>query len=97
MKILNVITQTRGPLVALLIAACSQVIGFAADEENVIVRNRNSSFYDNPINRVYTGRSPFNNQPMEPAPAPPPTVRPAPAPRPVPAPPPKSDRSHVVL
>ena len=53
-------------------------------------KNRNSSFYDNPIGRSYTGKSPFNNRYEEPAPAPKPeaprVVKPAPAPAPAPAP-----------
>ena len=42
-------------------------------EDSMIVRNRNSSFYDNPISRTYTGKSPFQNRFYEPAPAPEPT------------------------
>lgn len=55
-------------------------------DENIIIKNRNSSFYDNPIGRTYTGKSPFQNkyEPAEPAPAPEvKPAKPAPAPRPV--------------
>src|ERR1043165_5360525 len=68
-----------------ILVAGTCALDLRAQEENPIIINRNSSFYDNPLSRTYTGRAPFNNKfQREPAPAP------APAPRKAPAPPPPS-------
>ena len=75
------------------------VLFSSAQDENIIIKNRNSSFYDNPIGRIYTGKSPFNNQPIEVAPAPKivPAPKPAPAPRPAPAPAPQVGETCAYL
>jgi len=55
------------------LAACLDGVALLAQSaaENPIIINRNASSYDNPVSRVYTGRSPY----MESAP----TAAPAPA------------------
>jgi uncharacterized repeat protein (TIGR01451 family) len=52
------------------------VLNAQEQAQNRVIRNRHSSFYDNPLSETYTGKSPFNRPHRQPAavPAPPPKV-----------------------
>ena len=73
----TIIPIATATLAALVTLGALGAIDLRAQDENPIIQNRNSSFYDNPLSRTYTGRAPWNNKmaPAEPAPTP---VKPAP-------------------
>ena len=88
----SIIHLAKASLATLVLVAGTCAFDVRAQEENVIIQNRNSSYYDNPLSRTYTGRAPFNNtMPREAAPAP----APAPAPRKAAAPAPSFAASET--
>ena len=81
----SITNLAKASLATLVLVGGACAFDLRAQDENLIIQNRNSSFYDNPLSRTYTGRAPFNNT-LRPAPEP----APAAAPRRAPAPPPPS-------